>query len=322
MNTNETTNKYFLPAAVILAGLFIAGAVIWNGSHSAGSAGPAPTATSTASAVDIKNVKTDGEPYIGNQNAPVTIAEWSDYQCPFCKQFEVTTLPQIVQDYVSAGKVKVVFKDFSFLGPDSMVDAEYARAVWALYPEQFGAWRTALFSQEPQENSLSTAANLAFVLKVTGSVSGIDVNKVRQRDFDQRFNFLDYQVTTGHVTGYWQTGWKDVLAKVSYGQYLAGDRGYTVDVSKAFSNGVKMGAYFTRTNVSAEQFGEGSFDKGIYVSIPFDAFFTKFSNDTATILWNPLIRDGGAKLNRMYPLYNVTNMRDAQALSFGPVPSN
>jgi hypothetical protein len=150
---------------------------------------------------------------------------------------------------------------------------------------------------------------------------GVDLNKVRQRDFDQRFSFLDYQVTTGHITGYWQTGWEDVLAKLSYGQYLAGDRGYTVDVSKAFSNGVKMGAYFTRTNVSAEQFGEGSFDKGIYVSIPFDAFFTKFSNDTATILWNPLIRDGGAKLNRMYPLYNVTNMRDGQALSFGPIPS-
>ncbi|SMC81961.1 YjbH domain-containing protein [Polynucleobacter kasalickyi] len=145
---------------------------------------------------------------------------------------------------------------------------------------------------------------------------GIDLNKVRQRDFDQRFNFLDYQVTTGHITGYWQTGWEDVLAKVSYGQYLAGDRGYTVDVSKAFSNGVKMGAYFTRTNVSAEQFGEGSFDKGIYVSIPFDAFFTKFSNDTATILWNPLIRDGGAKLNRLYPLYNSTWLTDHQILNF------
>jgi protein-disulfide isomerase len=175
MNTNETTNKYFLPAAVILAGIFIAGAVIWNGSHSTA---PTGTATSTAPAVNIKNVKTDGEPYIGQANAPVTIAEWSDYQCPFCKQFEVTTLPQIVQNYVNDGKVKIVFKDFSFLGPDSMTDAEYARAVWALYPTQFAAWRTALFDQEPQENSLSVTDNLAFVLKVTSSVSGIDVNKV------------------------------------------------------------------------------------------------------------------------------------------------
>jgi protein-disulfide isomerase len=177
MNTNETSNKYFLPIAVIIGCLFIAGAVIWNGSHSSPT-GTTPTATGTAPTVDIKNVKTDGEPFIGSQNAPVTIAEWSDYQCPFCKQFEVTTLPQIIQNYVNDGKVKVVFKDFTFLGPDSMVDAEYARAVWELYPAQFAAWRTALFNQEPQENSLSVADNLAFVLKVTGSVSGIDASKV------------------------------------------------------------------------------------------------------------------------------------------------
>ncbi len=178
MSTNETSNKYFLPIAVVVGCLFIAGAVIWSSSHSAPS-GTTQTATSTAPTVDIKNVKTDGEPFIGNQNAPVTIAEWSDYQCPFCKQFELTTLPQIVQNYVNDGKVKVVFKDFTFLGPDSMVDAEYARAVWELYPAQFADWRTALFTQEPQENSLSVADNLAFVLKVTGSVSGIDVNKVK-----------------------------------------------------------------------------------------------------------------------------------------------
>lgn len=176
METNETGNKYFLPIAVIIGCLFIGGAVLWNGSHP-GTAGPAPTGT--APAVDIKNVKTDGEPFFGNANAPVTIAEWSDYQCPFCKEFELTTLPQIVQNYINDGKVKIVFKDFPFLGPDSMVDAEYARAIWALYPAQFANWRTALFSQEPQENSLSASDNLAFVLKVTGSVSGIDVSKVK-----------------------------------------------------------------------------------------------------------------------------------------------
>jgi hypothetical protein len=128
---------------------------------------------------------------------------------------------------------------------------------------------------------------------------------------------MDYQVLTGHITGYWQTGWEDVLAKISYGQYLAGDKGYTVDLSRSFANGVRMGAYFTKTNVSAEQFGEGSFDKGIYVSVPFDAFFTKYSNENAYILWNPLIRDGGAKLNRAYPLYNMTGMRDQTTFRFG-----
>ena len=177
MDTNEISNKLYLPAAVVLAGLFIAGAVFWNGSHpSAGT--PAP-GTGAAPAVNIKDVTVAGEPFIGNPNAPVTLAEWSDYQCPFCKQFEVTTLPQIIQDYVNAGKVKVVFKDFNFLGPNSMVDAEYARAVWALYPDKFLDWRTAFYNDQPQENSLDASANLAWLLKTTGSVSGIDVNSVK-----------------------------------------------------------------------------------------------------------------------------------------------
>ena len=80
-----------------------------------------------------------------------------------------------MQNYVTTGKVKVVFKDFSFLGPDSTTDAEYARAAGVDRILHMG---TTLFNREPQENRLSVADNIAFVLKVTGSVSGIDVKKV------------------------------------------------------------------------------------------------------------------------------------------------
>ncbi len=183
METTKETSQDLLPAAVVIAGLLIASAIVWTGSpHSAAAPTGTPSAVAaapSAPSVNIKDVKTAGEPFIGQANAPVTIAEWSDYQCPFCKRFEMATLPQIVQNYVQAGKVKIVFKDFPFLGPNSMVDAEYARAVWALYPAQFDAWHTAIFDQQPQENSLSAADNLAFVLKITGSVSGIDADKVK-----------------------------------------------------------------------------------------------------------------------------------------------
>ncbi|HVW82766.1 MAG TPA: thioredoxin domain-containing protein [Candidatus Paceibacterota bacterium] len=172
---DNNTSKFLIPAAVVLAGLFIGGAVVWNGSHpAAGGTGSA----GGAQAVNIKDVKTDGEPYYGDANAPVTIAYWSDYQCPFCKQFETQTLPQIIQNYVSQGKVKIVFKDFQFLGPDSMADAEWARAVWALYPDQFFAWRTAIYNAQPEENSLSAADNLAWLEQTTGGVSGVDVSKI------------------------------------------------------------------------------------------------------------------------------------------------
>lgn len=137
---------------------------------------------------------------------------------------------------------------------------------------------------------------------------GFDVNRVRQRGFKQDFSMRDYDVTTGHATLYWKTGWQDVLAKISAGQYLAGDKGVTVDLSRIFANGVKIGAFATRTDVSAERFGEGSFDKGIYVSIPFDAMMTKYSKSEAKLMWRPLTRDGGAKLNRRYELYDMTRI--------------
>ena len=167
----------FLAGSVIVAGILIAGAVVWNGQHPAGPSGTG--GTGAAPSVNVKNINTNNSPFIGDPNAPVTLIEWSDYQCPFCKMFEVQTLPQIVQNYVNAGKVKVVFMDFPFLGPDSMVDAEYARAVWQLYPPQYFAWRSALYSDQPQENSLSASDNVTWLMKVTKSVSGIDANKVQ-----------------------------------------------------------------------------------------------------------------------------------------------
>lgn len=147
---------------------------------------------------------------------------------------------------------------------------------------------------------------------------GVDLNRVYQRDFAQNFGLRDYQVTTGHATVYWDTGWQNILAKVSAGQYLAGDRGATVDISRRFSNGVVLGAWATKTNVSAAQFGEGSFDKGIYINIPFDAVLARSSNATANVLWQPLTRDGGARLVRAYPLYELSNLRDRLGAGYAP----
>ncbi|HET7268091.1 MAG TPA: YjbH domain-containing protein [Oleiagrimonas sp.] len=137
-----------------------------------------------------------------------------------------------------------------------------------------------------------------------------NINWVRQRGFKQHFGFRDYDITTGHVTAYVKTGVQDVLATVTAGRYLAGDWGGTLGLSRLFDNGVKMGIWATFTNVSAEQFGEGSFDKGFYVSIPFDLLLPKSTRSSATVAWRPLIRDGGAMLARRYDLYALTSGRD------------
>ncbi|WP_341237713.1 YjbH domain-containing protein [uncultured Limnobacter sp.] len=145
---------------------------------------------------------------------------------------------------------------------------------------------------------------------------GVDINSVKQRDFEQDFGLRNYQVNTGHATLYWDTGFEDILVKASVGQYLAGDKGATMDLSRVFDNGVKMGAFFTRTNVSAAEFGEGSFDKGVYVTLPFDAFFTQSVAGTANLVFNPLTRDGGAKLSRSVELYDFTQARDPRLLTY------
>ena len=150
-----------------------------------------------------------------------------------------------------------------------------------------------------------------------GWAVGVDANWVKQRGFRQNFDFRDYSTWTGHVTGYSETGLWDVVAKGSVGRYLAGDYGATLDLSRRFSSGITVGAWATRTDVSSEEFGEGSFDKGIYFTVPLDAFFARSTKSHGTIAWNPTTRDGGARLHRRHSLYNMTEGRDMRWFNEG-----
>ena len=79
---------------------------------------------------------------------------------------------------------------------------------------------------------------------------------------------------------------------------MAGDIGSTIEFSRKFANGVSFGAFATLTDVSAEEFGEGSFDKGIFFNVPI------FGNAIA-YTWRPLTKDPGAKLIRRNTLYDL-----------------
>ncbi len=172
MNT-EQKNAFTVPAAILLGAIIIALAIVWAlhpGSSGSPTAPAQNIANPSAQAVDISNVKTGGEPFIGDASAPVTIAYWFDYQCPFCKQDEETALPQIIKDYVDTGKVKIVFKDFPFLGNDSETLSIAARAVWAVAPSQFYAWHKAIFDNQGEENS--GWATQAKIMSITTQVLG------------------------------------------------------------------------------------------------------------------------------------------------------
>jgi protein-disulfide isomerase len=62
----------------------------------------------------------NGSPILGDINAKITLVEFGDYQCHFCNVFFHSTEHKILQQYVETGKVKIIFKDYTIIGPDSV----------------------------------------------------------------------------------------------------------------------------------------------------------------------------------------------------------
>ncbi len=142
---------------------------------------------------------------------------------------------------------------------------------------------------------------------------GVEVNYVKQRDFDQRLGFQDYSVVTGHVSGYYalQNGY---MAQVDVGRYLAGDFGATLSLDRKFANGWKIGAFATLTDVPFDDFGEGSFDKGIRIEIPFAWATGKQTRKAYKNTIRPILRDGGARVDVEGRLYNSVREYHAGSL--------
>lgn len=133
----------------------------------------------------------------------------------------------------------------------------------------------------------------------TNYAYGFEIFNVRKRDYDWGFGHLDYENLTYSANLYYRNyGSIPFDMKISAGEYLAGDFGSTIEFKRQFSNGVSFGVFATFTDVSTEQFGEGSFDKGIIFNIP---IYGNFINYT----WRPLTKDPGAKIIRKNSLHDL-----------------
>ncbi len=124
----------FLPISILVAAIVIGGAVIFATLYKGAPASAGTTTGTTPAAASQPSVSASQvmqlgtrDAILGNANAPVTLIEYGDYQCPFCGEFFSQTQPQIVADYVNTGKVKMVFRDFAFLGAESTVAANAAQ---------------------------------------------------------------------------------------------------------------------------------------------------------------------------------------------------
>ncbi len=113
--------EYFLPVSILVAAVLVAGAVI----YSAGVSTPSGEQTGDEPVVeksDILNLNSN-DVILGDPNAPVTVVEYSDFQCPFCGRFFSQTVSRLKSEYIASGKVKFVYRHFAFLGPESKAAA-------------------------------------------------------------------------------------------------------------------------------------------------------------------------------------------------------
>ncbi|WP_426954685.1 YjbH domain-containing protein [Muricoccus radiodurans] len=207
-----------------------------------------------------------------------------------------------------------VRSDFGLYARDgkTSIPALYAERVWNLAPDLFA--RTTAGLLEPMFGGVS--AEVLWRPQDSPFAVGLDLNLVQQRATDGLFGFRDYGVVTGHLSLYADLPVWNLYGIVRAGRYLAGDWGATVEIGRRFDSGIEVGGFATLTNVPFSRFGEGSFDKGIYVRIPLDLFGAE-SRGSGTAVIRPVQRDGGQRLAVDNPLWEVTRAGRADAVRRG-----
>jgi protein-disulfide isomerase len=186
---SEEKRDLFLPVSILIAAVLIAGAVLFasfskGGSGSTGNAGAGGAAAgqqamATTTPADVMTLGSR-DAVLGNANAPVTIIEYGDYQCPYCGQFFSQTQPLIVQNYVNTGKAKLVFRDFPFLGSES--DAAGNAAECAEDQGKLWPYHDALYAAKYADATHGGSEDDGFfsnaeLIKLGQQVSGLDMTK-------------------------------------------------------------------------------------------------------------------------------------------------
>ena len=121
-------NPYVISVAILIAGAMIAGAVMYAEKDADSTAQKQPAPSSPVAVITDSRALADDDPSLGNPDAPVTIVEFADFQCPFCGRFYATVTKPLMEKYIATGKVKFVYRDFAFLGPESEWAAQAANS--------------------------------------------------------------------------------------------------------------------------------------------------------------------------------------------------
>ena len=175
---NITRRRALVAGGAVLA---FGGGVAYLGSRSGGSGQQyVPDTTHAGTGTTGFDVELDGRPVAGERGAPVDIYYWTDYLCPFCKQFEVETLPELGRRQLDTGDARLAVLPYPNIGEYSTPAAVWGRCVWSQVadsnPEAFWNWHAAAYGE--QSGSGTDWADEETFAAITEQTDGVDLSAV------------------------------------------------------------------------------------------------------------------------------------------------
>jgi protein-disulfide isomerase len=173
-------NRRLRMLGIVLAGavvLVVIAIVVSSGGSSSKTTPPPPQKGELVSGQNASAALLGGIPQhgieLGQPSAPLTLVQFEDLQCPFCRAYTVDEFPAIVRDYVRTGKLKIEFRNFTFIGNDSVTAGQYASAAG----KQNKLWNFVdlFYLNQGQENS--GYVTQSFLSRLLKAVPGLDATK-------------------------------------------------------------------------------------------------------------------------------------------------
>ncbi len=130
--------------------------------------------TATPSSISSGELVYKGQPTLGDETAPVRLAVFEDFKCPFCRQFEETIMPQLEREYIDTGQAQLTFINFHFIGPDSETAAIAGECAFEQSPEAFWEYKAVIYrAQESESQTWATPARLEELAQDVGDLDAV-----------------------------------------------------------------------------------------------------------------------------------------------------
>lgn len=188
---NRFIQKYGIPASILVGALMIAGSIYISFgvpnqkavqsrgvSQASPPPPPSPNPNPPVAGETTVAVSADDDAFLGKENAPIVVIEFSDFQCPFCRKMWRDTLPQLKKEYIDTGKVKFVYRDFPLdFHPGAMPAAQGADC--AREEGQFWEMHDKIFGEQDKQGTGTIQFGIKEVKQWAAAI-GLDTKKFNQ----------------------------------------------------------------------------------------------------------------------------------------------